>query len=86
MGGERQVEYGRDAVKMLRTIDSKASKLIRAKVRQYADNPASLANNVKKLQGVEAYRLRVGDYRVIFTETLIVLRVIKIGHRQSIYG
>ena len=42
---------------------------------------------VKKLVGEPAYRLRVGDYRVIIdiqNETLTIL-VIKIGHRKNIY-
>ncbi|MFC3713067.1 type II toxin-antitoxin system RelE/ParE family toxin [Sphingoaurantiacus capsulatus] len=85
MTGERRIEYSRAAVKALRSIDVPASRLIRAKVKQYAVDPASLANNVKRLQGVDALRLRVGDYRVIFTETLIVLTVLKVGHRRQIY-
>ena len=43
--------------------------MIRAKIAQYAADPASLANNVRKLQGREGCRLRVGDWRVIFDET-----------------
>jgi mRNA-degrading endonuclease RelE of RelBE toxin-antitoxin system len=30
-------------------------------------------------------RLRVGDYRIIFTETLEVLQIENIGHRKEIY-
>lgn len=42
---------------------------------------------VTKLVGDPAYRLRVGDYRVIMDidkEKLIIL-IIKIGHRSNIY-
>lgn len=56
-----------------------------AKIEQYAADPASLANQVKALKGVVAYRLRVGDYRVIFSEDAIVLLVLKVGHRREIY-
>jgi mRNA interferase RelE/StbE len=45
------------------------AKLIRSKITQYATDPASQANNVKRLSGVDALRLRVGDFRVIFFET-----------------
>ena len=58
---------------------------IRSKIRQYADDPASLANNVKALQGSEYVRLRVGDWRVILDDRLTVLSVIKVGPRGSIY-
>jgi mRNA interferase RelE/StbE len=40
-----------------------------------------------KLTGQEAYRIRVGDYRVIYTihdDRLIVL-VIDVGHRRDVY-
>ena len=45
----------------------------------------SLVNNVKALKGGDGFRLRVGDYRVIYTETLIVLTIVKIGHRGGVY-
>ena len=41
----------------------------------------------KKLKGEDAYRIRVGEYRVIYEihdNTLVVI-VIKIGHRQDVY-
>jgi len=57
---------------------------IRSKIRQYDANPASLANNVKKLQGWEdEYRLRIGDWRVIFTQDGVVLNVLKVSPRGS---
>lgn len=60
------------------------SKLIRAKVEQYAADPASLANNVKALRGRTGVRLRVGDWRVIMDDG-IVLAVLEIGPRGSVY-
>ena len=61
------------------------AKLIRSKITQYATNPASQANNVKRLTGVDALRLRVGDFRVIFSETAEKITVIDIGPRGDIY-
>lgn len=60
------------------------SKLIRAKVEQYAADPASLANNVNALRGRTGVRLRVGDWRVIMDDG-IVLAVLEIGPRGSVY-
>lgn len=45
----------------------------------------ALANQVKRLKGDPFLRLRVGDYRVIFTEEGIVLTVLRVGHRRKIY-
>jgi mRNA interferase RelE/StbE len=58
---------------------------IRSKIRQYAADPVSTSNNVKKLQGEQAYRLRVGDWRVIFDENDVVVSVIRIGPRGDVY-
>lgn len=58
--------------------------LIRAKVSLYAEDPAALANNVKALKGSDAIRLRVGDWRVIM-EDGVVLNVLDVGPRGGIY-
>lgn len=58
---------------------------IRSKVRQYADDPASQANNVKALKGREGIRLRVGDWRVIMDDRGGVLDVLGIGPRGGVY-
>lgn len=58
---------------------------IRSKVRQYADDPASQANNIKALKGREGIRLRVGDWRVIMDDQADVLDVLKIGPCGGVY-
>lgn len=55
------------------------------KIKAYAANPQSQTNNVKRLRGEAFLRLRVGDYRVIFTNNRAVMDVYKIGHRREIY-
>ena len=82
----RQVEYSRQAAKVLMRIDAATSARIRAKVRQLADDPASLANNITPLKGGDGLsRLRVGDWRVIYTETLVIVSVMRIGPRGGVY-
>jgi mRNA interferase RelE/StbE len=44
-----------------------------------------MTNNIKKLQGEDSYRLRIGDWRVIFDENDVVIEVIKVGPRGDIY-
>jgi mRNA interferase RelE/StbE len=41
--------------------------------------------DVKRLQGVGATRLRVGDYRIVFEEDAHVLTVRAIGDRRDVY-
>lgn len=81
-----EIRYTKAALKALTRMPNNTAQLIRGKIRQYATNPASLANNVKKLQGREdEYRLRVGDWRVIFTQDGVILDVLKVGPRGSAY-
>lgn len=43
---------------------------------------------MKKLRGEEnAYRLRVGDYRIIYEvhDKVLLVLVVKIGHRRGVY-
>lgn len=62
------------------------STLIRAKITQYAADPGSLANNVKALRGEPGvFRLRVGDWRILFTETGEVLAIIRVAPRGDAY-
>lgn len=71
---------------MLMRIDRATAKRIRAKVDQLAADPASLANNVTALRGGEGLmRLRVGDWRVIYTADLVVLLVLKVAPRGGAY-
>ena len=58
---------------------------IRAKVEQYANDPASLGNNVKALKGSPFIRLRVGDWRVVMDDRQRVLSVLKVGPRGGVY-
>jgi mRNA interferase RelE/StbE len=80
----RSVVYTRTAATALRRHANRA-KLLRTKIAQYAEDAPSQANNVKPLVGVDAKRLRVGDFRVIFTETSKTITILDIGPRGGIY-
>ena len=81
----KQITYTRSALKVLRRIPANTAKLIVSKVEQYAADPASLTNQVTALKGREGIRLRVGDWRVIMDDG-VVLAVLEIGPRGRIYG
>jgi mRNA interferase RelE/StbE len=54
-----------------------------------AEDPNILKNNIIKLSGTKEdyYRLRVGNYRVIYEkkEKELIILIIRIGHRREIY-
>ena len=80
----KAVLYTKIALRSLQTHRNRA-KQIRAKIEQYATNPAALANNVIQLTGSSAKRLRIAGFRVLFTETETTLIVLDIGPRGEIY-
>ncbi|WP_292638077.1 type II toxin-antitoxin system RelE/ParE family toxin [Mesorhizobium sp.] len=71
------------AAKALRKQRADAERIL-SKIVAYANDPGSLANMIKALQGSTALRLRVGDYRVVFEETDQEIVVTKIGPRGSV--
>jgi mRNA interferase RelE/StbE len=81
----KKVIYTETALKSLARIPTNVSCLIVSKVEQYAENPKSLSRNVIKLQGRDGFRLRVGDWRVIFDEDGVVLHILEVGPRGRIY-
>lgn len=82
----KRIAYSREALKALSRMPVNVSALIRSKITQYAADPASLANNVKALEGEPGVlRLRVGDWRVLFTETGEVLAIVRVAPRGGAY-
>ncbi len=80
----KEVTYTRAAIRVLRRMPANVAARIEAKVSEYAADPAALANNVTALRGSEAVRLRVGDWRIIMHDD-VVLAVLEIGPRGGIY-
>lgn len=81
-----RIEYTRTALKTLKTMPRNLQAGIIAKVQQLAASPFN-ASNVKKLVGRNGYRLRVGDWRVIYEvdgDRLIVV-VLAITPRGGAY-
>jgi mRNA interferase RelE/StbE len=81
----KAISYSRQALKALRRMPADMAQRIIARIEQYAVKPESLTNNVKALKGREGIRLRVGDWRVIMNDDGVVLAVLEIGPRGSVY-
>ncbi len=80
----KPISYTRAAIKALQRMPANTSARIVGKIEAYAVDPASQANNVKALKGRDGIRLRVGDWRVIM-EDGVVLAVLEIGPRGGVY-
>jgi mRNA interferase RelE/StbE len=77
--------YSSSALKQLEKLDKNMQERILLTLERLRLRPESCS--IKKLVGMSGYRLRVGDYRVIFdmeNDKLLIL-VLQIGHRKHIY-
>jgi mRNA interferase RelE/StbE len=62
-------------------------KRIVGKIKEIAADPYARYNNVTKLQGRDGYRLRIGDWRVIYElyDDQLELWALEVGSRGGIY-
>ncbi len=77
----------REFDKVFARIPLNWQKRIIEKIRGVADDPNAPNINLTKLQGREGYRLRVGDWRVIYElqDQRLVMLVLQVGSRGGIY-
>jgi len=81
------IVYTKEAAKSLQRLPRNTAQLIREKLEMIAANPFADHPNAKKLQGREGYRLRVGDWRVIYkiqNQQLLII-VLKVASRGEVY-
>ena len=73
------------AAKELEALPAKDRKRIAAKLQQLASDPRP--PGTEKLSGQEKYRLRQGDYRVVYLvdDSESAVLIVKIGHRRDVY-
>lgn len=82
-----KIIFKKEAAKSLNRLPRNVAKTIHEKVEAIAADPYAEHPNAKKLQGREGYRLRVGDWRVIYeiqNEQLVIL-VLRIAPRGEAY-
>ena len=78
-----QIEWKKSAVKELGKLDKSVSSRIYKDVESLKDNLYS--KDVKRLRASNDFRLRLGDYRIIFSIDGNIINVLKVGHRKNIY-
>jgi mRNA interferase RelE/StbE len=61
-----KLSYSKSALKNLMKIPENVQKRIVEKLNLLKVNPYFKNNNIKKLEGLEGYRLRIGNYRIIY--------------------
>ena len=78
-----ELKWEKRALQELSKFDRSSSSRIYKKVGELRQGFKS--KDIKRLKGSSNFRLRVGDYRVLFSFSGSELIVWKVGHRKKIY-
>lgn len=81
------IEFTKQASQALKVMPRNVAGTIRAKINALAIDPYAPNPNAKKLAGVNGYRLRVGDWRVLYEieDDHVVIVVLAIKPRGGAY-
>jgi len=81
-----QIVFSKEADKALRRMPRQLALTIAGKIEELAGDPYAM-RQVKKLTNHPGYRLRVGDWRVVYTlnDQALLIHVIKVRPRGEVY-
>jgi len=80
-----RLEIKSSAVKEIKKLPKRDLKKVLAKIGALSENPRP--HDSVKLSGEEKYRIRCGDYRIVYTieDQVLVIYIVKVGHRREVY-
>lgn len=82
---EYSILLSKTAIKQLDKLSESVSENLILAIEQLAKNPRPYG--AKKLKGREGFRIRKGDYRIIYDifDRQLVIEIVTIGHRKEVY-
>jgi len=78
-----QIEWKENAIGDLNKFENSIVRRMIKRVDELSNDPFS--KDIKRLKSSEYFRLRVGDYRIIFSIEGNLITILKVGHRKNIY-
>ncbi len=80
-----RIELRPAAVRALRKLDPQVRRRVQGAIALLGDDPRPPA--ARALQGRPGLRVRVGDYRIIYTvaDYVLLIVVVTLGHRRDVY-
>jgi mRNA interferase RelE/StbE len=75
----------RSAAKEIESLPPKDRRRVVDKIQALANNPRP--PGCEKLSGADKYRIRQGDYRILYeiVDRDLIITVVKVGHRREVY-
>jgi mRNA interferase RelE/StbE len=82
---EYRIELRPAAVRALRKLDPQIRRRVQGAIALLAKDPRPPAS--RPLKGRPGRRVRVGDYRIVYTvaDDVLLVVVITVGHRRDVY-
>ena len=80
-----KLEIKKSALKEIEHLPKRELKAILEKIAFLTDDPRPYG--YEKLSGEEKYRIRCGDYRILYSieDEVLVVYIVKVGHRKDVY-
>jgi mRNA interferase RelE/StbE len=82
---EYRIYIKKSAARELEGLAKKDLLKVLGRIEALAENPRP--TGAEKLAGVELWRIRQGDYRIVYSieDDLLTVWIVKIGHRRKVY-
>ncbi|NTU72303.1 MAG: type II toxin-antitoxin system RelE/ParE family toxin [Coriobacteriia bacterium] len=79
------IELKASAVREIEQLPLKARQQVVERIGRLADEPRP--RGCEKLAGGDRYRVRQGDYRIVYSveDARLIVWVVKVGHRRDVY-
>ncbi len=86
MSPRYEVRIAKRVAKSLASLERRTQQRVRAAIELLADDPRPPA--CVAMQGEDSvYRVRVGDYRIVYEvlDEVLLIQVVRVGHRREVY-
>ena len=80
------IKFTHAASRQFENLPHRVQKIIAEAINSLADNPHP--NQCRKIKGIKnLWRLKIGNYRVIYTirETLLLVIIVRVANRKEVY-
>lgn len=80
-----KIEVKKSAAKEIAHLPRKDTQAVLARISALAENPRP--PDCKKLSAQDRYRIRCGDYRILYSieDDILIVYIVKVGHRKEVY-